>query len=438
MTRDTHLFIRTSIFYRSFSAIKTLYHIFGNVYQGDKSTKSSQLTEIIQEIHQKRFDPENLFLISGDHFSSLYIRSLGIFYASLLDPRTALNEIDWLNRQKIYLQTTAYALEVFSQSSFLSTTIVPVGVRSVSLLNIYSPPSDSLFSLLYALRVMQTSEDLLNIYPFESNSSPKLQTSQAAQILLFEYQDTLLRHYQNYIASTVDPSTDLIKKNILLSGTKDITKRESAFYDNVILWKTQQLAQQLGIVPVDQDRLNALKKRILKTYWLSNEGYFLEDQSMAARDQGYYSSDWLIVLQTGFLSPQNPEERFYFEESVSYIQQNKLDQPFGLRYQLTNRAERVYPLVQLFLPEYGGTTIWSNWGMEYIKLLMLLHKETGNANYLETAKRQLQSYSDNIVKYHCYPEVYDSSGKMLRNFFYKSVCQTGWVVSYEQAVKMVE
>ncbi len=437
VSKDVPLLVRTSFLYRQFSKAKSLYHIFGNVYETNKKTTSTKLPEIIREIHQTRFNPENLYLISGDHFSTLYIRSLGIFYATLLDPRTALDDTDWQNRQKIYLQTTAYALEVFSQSPVLSTTIVPVGLHSVTLLNVYQPPSDSLFSLLYAIRTMETDADLKSTYPFSPSTNTQLHTQQAAAKLLSQYKLDLFRHYQTYLSSVVDPATGLIKKDILLSGTKDIAKRESAFYDNVILWKTEQLAQELGIIPQNQGSLDQLHQKIIEEYWLPNQGYFLEDQSTIAKKDLYYSSDWLIVLQTGFLDPKKPEERKYFEQSVSYIQNNKIDQPFGLKYQTNDRREREYPLVRFFVPEYGGTAIWSHWGMEYIKLLVILYQQTGNPEYLKTAKQQLQAYTDNIVSYRCYPEVYNSKGKMLKNLFYKSVCQTGWVVNYEEATKMV-
>ncbi len=438
LVKDVDLFVRSNIIYRSFSKVKSAYHILGNVYERNKKTQSTTLPDIIREIHQIRFNPDHLYLISGDHFSTLYIRSLGIFYATLLDPRTAIDQEDWLNRQKIYLQTTAYALEVFSQSSALSTTIVPVGQHSVTLLNIYQPPSDSLFSLLYAIRTMQSSDELLTRYPFPHTQTTSLQTQQAAQQLLQDYKTTLLRHYNAYIQSVVDSKTGLIKSDILLSGTKDIAKRQSAFYDNVILWKTQQLAQEEGIVPKNAAALEELRQNILNQYWIDDKGYFLEDVSPAAIKNSYYSSDWLIVLQTGFLNPQDPVELPYFERSVSYIRQNKIDQPFGLKYQTEDRPEREYSLVRFFVPEYGGTAIWSHWGMEYIKLLVLLYQQTGKAEYLALAESQLQSYSNNIIKYRCYPEVYDAQGRMLKNFFYKSVCQTGWVVNYEQAARMID
>ncbi|MBW7944437.1 hypothetical protein H3C70_03495 [Patescibacteria group bacterium] len=433
---ESGLRLRTSRYYGVFAKLKSGYHILGNVYSGTKRAKSETLNDIITDIHALRFDPNEPYLISGDHFSMLYIRSLGIFYSTLLDPRTALNADDWLNRQKIYLQTTKYALEVFKAAPALSTTIVPVGESSVTLMNIYAPPSDSLYSLLYALDVMLSPETLEQTYPFSVEQTPPLQTHDAAQQLLEEYRPTLLRHYLLY-QNTIDLQTGLIQKNILLSGTKDIAKRQSAFYDNVIFWKTEQLAQKLGIVPENPQKLSALKQKIIDAFWRPEMGCFLEDQSPEALRQNYYSSDWLIVLSTGFLEPRNTGDRQYYESCVKYIQDHKLDRPFGIKYQQQLRPWRLYPLVRIGAPQYGSTAIWSNWGMEYAKLLALLFQASGNQTYLDEANYQIDQYTDNIIKYECYPEVYDENGQMFKNLFYKSVCQTGWVVTYEQAKALV-
>lgn len=430
--------LRTNRAYGVFVWFKSGYHIFNNVYAGGKPSRSEILQDIIRDIHILRFDPNEPYLISGDHFSTLYIRSLGIFYHTLLDPRTALDDSDWSNRQRIYLQTTAYALDVFKDAPRLSTTIVPVGMSSVSLMNVYTPPSDTLYSLLYALDVMSSTETLEDTYRIDITPQYQLQTRAAAQELLHTHRTNLARHYQTFVQDTVDPETQLVRKDILLSGAKDIAKRQSAFYDNVMLWKTTQLAQKHNVIDPDPQYLTDLKAQILTTYWNEEMGCFLEDQSQEAIDGKYYSSDWLIALKTGFLDPFNPQDRQYYTGCVSYIQANGLDQPFGLKYQQKVRHHRLHPIVRFMAPEYGGTTIWSNWGMEYIKLLTLLYQTMGQEEYLTRARQQLESYTNKIVEYGCYPEVYDERGNMYKNLFYKSICQTGWVVTYEQAKLMVE
>src|SRR5690606_6890427 len=95
-------------------------------------------------------------------------------------------------------------------------------------------------------------------------------------------------------------------------------------------------------------------------------------------------------------------------------------------------------VVRWLLPEYGGSAIWSFWGIEYIKLLTLLHRHTGNGDYLADAGRYLDHYAANIVRYRGFPETYDTAGNMLLSPFYKSIRQTGWIVNYQQARAMIE
>ncbi|NTU47236.1 hypothetical protein HGA88_06425 [Candidatus Roizmanbacteria bacterium] len=425
--RNFRLQIRKDILSTTFAQLKCAFHIVSNVYFGSQKSKSSKVDEIIAEIHQLRFDPAKPYLISGDHFSVLYPRNLGVFYLATLDQTTALDRKDWLNRQQSYLLATAYGLEAFTQAGRISTTIVPVAPQSVSLLNIYAYPSDSLYGLLYALKTLQT--------PNEATSSYHLQTVSAAKTLERWYAPKLTELINNYVQTVYDPQTQLVKTSIHLSGAKDITKRTSAFYDNVILWKTLSLAKELGFNYQSQIDLSAYKQKILSTYWYPRGGYFLEDLSPASMSDHYYSSDWLAAFFTGFLDPKNPNELPYFEKSVAYLHQQQIDRPFGLKYQQQDRATRQFPLVRIFVPSYGGSSIWSFWGAEYIKLLHILSQGTGKTAYEEEAQYQIAQYDKNIVKYRGYPELYDEKGEMLSGLFYKSIRMTGWVVDFESARK---
>lgn len=441
LNESSELFLRDRFFHRQVAYLKSGWHIVTGKLSGGPKAKGSSVDEIIAEIHALRFNPQEPFLISGDHFSVLYPRSLGIFYHSILDPRTALDTQDWQNRQLIYLKTTAYALQVYENSDRLSTTIVPVGPKSVALMNIYAPPVDTLYSLLYALRVMQDERVLLQTYPFGSAALvdlPPLQTKQAAKELTDEYRVSLRRHWERFRLEVFDEQTQLIKREIRLAGTKDMAQRSSAFYDNVIFWRTAQLAMELEIIEKDQAFLDQLKLNILNTFWLEEEGYFLDDLSPESIQNKWYSGDWLIAYQTGFLRPDNPTEREMLERSVAHIQRNAMDQPFGVQYSTDTRPQQLYFFVRVGAPDYGSTSIWSNWGMEYTKLLAHLSQVTGNEQYLFQAAQQISAYSYNIKRYRGYPELYDSEGDFFQQRFYKSVRQTGWVVTFEQARAMVE
>ncbi len=428
--------VRKSRFWVWFAYAKCGWHIASNIHAGAKARKSHSAENVIRDIHKTRFDPHKPYLISGDHFNVFYPRNLGVFYYAMLDPRCALGKIDWENRQRIYLQTTAYALAAFGAYGDCTTTIVPIGPEAVACINIYHYPSDALYGILFALAGLRDNSFFAKRYPFERENSFGLETKEAAETLIEENHDLLTDLIKKYYAQIFDEKTGLIRTDIRISSAKDITLRQSAFYDNVILWKTFALARMLGIEGIPEIDLPALKARILKTYWYEEGGYFLEDQSPEGIAGKYYSADWLGAYFTKFLDPANPEERVYLERATAYTIAQGIDMPFPLRYQETDRASRQVPIVRLVVPSYGGSAIWSFWGAEFIKLLVALSEYTGNEALLDRAARHIASYEKNMVRFRGYPEVYDTEGNMLRTPLYQSVRQTGWVVGFEQAVSM--
>lgn len=435
---ESLLNVKDNRFYTNLALAKSGFHILSNVYTGSKKSSADTVESIIDQIHTLRFDPDKPYLISGDHFSILYPRSLGVFYQTTLDPRTARSESDWQHRQELYLKTTAYALQTYAKAGKLSTTILPTGPQAVTLTNFYAYPSDTLYSLLFGIKALSSTSELEQLYPFDQATSYELATGKEASILLSTYKDTLHTLYEDYKQTVYDPILGRVKPALALSGTKDIGKRTNAFYDNVIYWRTTQLAMQLGIIESHPEDLDALKARIVAAYWNDQDGFFLEDLSPEAQAGKYYSSDWLVTLMTGFLNPADPAERVYYERSMAYIQREKINQPFGLKYQQVDRPEREYFFPRYLATSYGGTAIWSHWGMEYIKALGLLYKATGDTTYLTEAKRQITAYETNMLKYKGFPEVYAADGTMFGNFFYRSVRQTGWVVNFEEARALIQ
>lgn len=423
-----------AFYWRWFGFIKSVVFMIDSRYLHSPRSSSSTVRGIAADIRALRFDPTNLYVISGDHFNPLYIRSLGIFYYPLLDAAIKTTKKDWQNREITSLQTTAYALGVYEHTKELSTTIVQTGRNSVVPINVYSYPSDSMYSILYALAVM-TGVEKARPFDYGIEHYP-LDTAEEASRLLAVHRDSLVRHFEEYRTKVYDTQTGLIRKDIHLSGTKDITRRTCAFYDNVVLWRTTQLAQKLGLTDRDDAFLKEYKVRIIKTFWLEKEGYFLEDLSAEAVEYSYYSSDWLIMLSTRFLDPHKPKERKYYERCMDYIASTGIAQPFGLKYQDDTRAHRQFLPVRVAVASYGGDTIWSFWGLEYIKALLALYRETGNRQYLDEADRNIDAYEDAMLKYGGFPEVYHPDGKMLQSPAYRSVRQTGWVIGFEQAIAM--
>lgn len=428
------LTVRQNIFWRMFAYVQCGVYILTTRYITSPRSDGKTIDQIVADIHTLRFDPNKLLLISGDHFNGLFVRNLGVFYYPMLDRQIPGTAKDWHNRETVYLQTVAYALGVFAKQPKLTTTIVSMGPYSATCINFYAYPSDSLFGILYALAALTRIESAA---PY-SYGTPihELDTKDAANTLIDTYKQTLVGLYDSYRSHVFDESTLLIKRTVHLSGAKDITRRYSAFYDNVIFWKTTQLAMKLGIVDTDNTFLRKLKRRIIDTFWLEKEGYFLEDLSDEGIKNKYYSSDWLIVLSTGFLDITNKKERAYYERSVRHIQDHNIDRPFALKYHSDTRAHRQFFVVRMAVASYGGDAIWSFWGMEYIKALTLLGNITNNNEYFTRAKHHLDAYESNMLRDGGFPETYDSDGDLLKTPLYQSIRQTGWVIGYEQATAM--
>lgn len=426
--------VKNNWFWRLFAIYQSGLYILTTRYFHSPASSGTTVDDIITDIHTLRYDPNKLLLISGDHFNGLFVRNLGVFYYPMLDRMIPSSEEDWQRRQTVYLQSVAYALGVFAKAPTLTTTIVSMGPYSATCVNFYAYPSDALYGILYSLAALSGKEAAT---PFEYTAASRLlDTRPATQRLLHEYRGTLQTLYEGYKDKVLDGETGLIRHSVHLSGAKDITRRRSAFYDNVIFWKTTELAMTLGIIAKDQKYLADLKKTILKTFWLEDKGYFLEDLSDEGVEHSYYSSDWLIVLATGFLDPLDSHEAKYYKQSVDYIQEQKIDQPFAIKYQQDTRAHRQFLAVRLAVASYGGDAIWSFWGMEYIKVLILLHKQTGESRYKKAAQYHLEKYETKMLENSGFPEVYDAKGDLLQTPLYRSIRQTGWVIGFEQAREM--
>lgn len=423
--------------FKQYSKVKSAYHIVANRWWNPgKPAPSDNWRDIMNDIYDARFNSDQQVLISADHFSMFYNRSLGIFYYPMLDPAIDSSDARWQDRQAIYLRSLAYALNTYEHTDHVTTTIVPTGKHRVTPVNFHSYPSDTMYSLLYGLAVTSGKEPAA---PFKYAEPKKnLQTKKAGEALLDKHRPMLKRQYETYKQMVHDKSTGLIKPELHLSGTKDITMRSNAFYDNVIFWRTTQLAMELDIIPADQAFLDTTKSKIIDAFWLKDKGYFLEDRSVTGIDDNYFSSDWLVALNTGFLDPSNPDELSYITKPLDYMRQTKVDKPFGVKYQNETRAERQFPVVRLVASSYGGDTIWSYWGMEYVKALLAVYRETGDKKYLDIADEVIAAYKQKIEQYHGFPETYDRNGNMYETNFYRSMRQTGWVIGFDQVLSMRE
>lgn len=419
--------------WRIFAGLKIFVHMLETRYVRSPHAEATTIDGIIAEIHSERFNPNKLLLTSGDHWSGLFSRNLGVFYYPMCDPRIPSSEQDWHDRQAVYLQTLAYALGVFEKRPIPVTTIVTTGRYHATCVNFWRYPSDTVYGLLFAIATLLGKQDAA-----ASDYAPEKQhanTKPAARLLFDEYQNTLLKLYEHYRATVFEEPAMLLKRDLAICGAKDITRRYGAFYDNVVFWKTTQLAMKLKLIGNDPVFLQQLKRSIIDTYWLEDKGYFLEELSEVGVRESHYSSDWLIVLITGFLDPANPDEQIYFKRSIEYIQRAGVDKPFAIKYQAEAGGRHQFFLART-MPSYQRDAIWSFWGMEYIKALLLLHKHTHEQKYLQAADFHIKSYEAAMLRDGGYPELYDSKGEFFQTPIIRSIRKTGWVIGFEQVIAM--
>ena len=388
--------------------------------------------EIIKQIHTIRYAETNSYVITGGHFSQLFVRNLGVFFNALLDPRIPSTETDWRHRQSIALRTVALDLEVFHQAGKEFTTIVPIRKGLYTGLNLYARPSDSLHAIVFTLNALVDETFVETLLPMQYKTKHTLQTKKAAQKLVKTYKKTLTDLITVYKNDLLDPQTNIVKKDLLVSSARDGIKRKSSFYDNVILWNTLRLAHKLNLKITSEKELQDLKKRILEIFWDKTRGIFLDDLS----GKKLFSADSFIVTSTQFLDFKKSSERKYLLAMVEYVKKNKIDQPFPLHYSTIDEPTKLYRPVRHFAPSYMGTSIWCHWGMEYIKTLIYLAND--NPKLLSEAKKHMQTYKKNIETYGGYAEVYDQHGKLLQTRLYRSVLHNGWVVNYEQTKMLLK
>ncbi len=393
-----------------------------NTFLGSKPAHATTETDIISEIHNLRFDPDRPYLISGDQFSVLYPRNLGVFYNQLLDPEIALNKADWQHKQQIYLQSVLVAIDGLSASDDVRTTIVPIGRRRAVLTQVHpgGVGSDQVYGLLYALHALHTQTN----HPLY-----KMLTIQAVDEILMNRREQLQSIVNNYLKTVQDPQSGLIRTGLHMASARDGVIRSSSLYDNIILWKTLQLASQLGIAKVPD--VTKLRAQIVEQYWNTDRAFYNDDVK-----SNLFSADWLIGFPTGFFDLTNPTDLQRTIQIVTYIEASNLAKPFPIKYQEEDPVHVPW-FVKAVVPSYGGSAIWSYWGAEYITLLMRLHDQTQDDQYLQLAQKHQASYAQKIVEDRGFPETFDENGVFLRTAFYKSIRLTGWVVQYEHAVHRI-
>lgn len=400
--------------------------------------------EILSALHTERFDPSRAYIITGGHFPDLYVRNLGIFYSSLLDPRIPAGEDDWANRQRITLQTLAMHLELLRVAGKEYTTFAPVGPHAFAAINWNDEPSDSLFAITYTLRAATDNSFIPRRLPAPhlDGSAPAhtLATQKAANGLLGEYRPAIEKELARYLTLVMDPETGLVKNEAALSGARDNVRQKSGFYDNIIAYATARDAAALGLsfpCPAKYPSSSSCdfaqwKKSIMTAFWRDENGesgLFIDDLSAKSLKEKTFTGEAFLALPIGFLDIFDAADRATLFKMVRYVKSHDLDNPFPLPYAASDDRSKSSNLFVGF-SSYAGHSIWSHLGQAYIQALILLSPEYPELQ--ADIHAHLEKYKQNIETYGGYPELYNADGTLFTAPISRAVLRVGWVINYEQ------
>lgn len=401
---------------------------------------------ITAALHAERFDPSKAYVITGGHFPQLYVRNLGVFYASILDPRIQDGMTDWTDRERITLQTVALDLELLRSAGKEYTTFVPISPSLFAGANFNAAPldsrvepSDSLFAIIYALNALTDPTFIAQNIPTQHTPVYTLGTKDAANQLLTTYKPILEKELARYLSVVMDWQTGLVKKTAVLSAARDRAHgRQSSFYDNMIAWATAKNAAKLGLsvpCPTLYAQNGACdfgewKRTIIAQFWDDTDGIFINDLSNTSEQQHTFTGEAFLAVPIGFLDTTNQEDRSKLARMISYVKQHGLDKPLPLYYVEATPDSDSF-ISTLMGDQYANHSIWSHLGQTYIETLVLLSSD--HPDYLRDAQNYLDEYRQKMETYGGYPELYNDKGELFSIPLYRAVLHVGWVINYEQA-----
>lgn len=312
--------------------------------------------------------------VSRGHFNAFYIRDFAFFVNSHIK----------LGYKKRVIKTLKYALDKFSKQK-LTTTITASG-KAIDIFR-YSP--DSLALLIYSLRKA-------NAYD-----------------LIKKYKKFLNKEIKRFYNVVLDKEKGIVKSNKVFGSIKDNAIRSSSVYDNCMLGLLADELKKIKILDNPFKKYN-FRKTIKETFW--NGSYFKEDlkSNVVAGDANTFP------FWTGLF-----KNKKMFKSCLKKIQENKLDKPFPLRY-TNKRYKEKHSFIDSLVPNYEGDTCWIHLGLCFMDVVKKYDKKL--------LKKYVKQYSDNLIKYKNFLEIYDKEGKPYKSMFYYSDESISWCAGFLEFV----
>lgn len=269
-----------------------------------------------------------------------------------------------MSYEKEVRKNLEWALSVYKLNDKITTTIF----RGCKAIDLYYFSADSLPWLLYCLDKTQSHD------------------------LILKYKDFLNSEIKKYFHEVFDEKTKLVRRDKYFSTPKDVIERKMTCVSNTFMIFLKNLLDKIKILEnpfKDIDLINPF----INAFW--NGKFFRNDIEDPFE---FISSDanvwpyWINVIT---------DEKM-LKKSIDSIKQEKLDEPFPIKYHSFLNLKWMHPLAKIFTPNYQGNSIWA--------LHTPIYMELESRFYKNDAKKHLQKYLENIEKFKGLVELYEPDG----------------------------
>lgn len=221
------------------------------------------------------------------------------------------------------------------------------------------------------------------------------------------YKDFLNQEIQGFYKKVFNAKKGIIKEYTHFSSMKDHFIKNSSCYDNCMI---ALLCKEVTKLKLENPfKKYNFKKIITKHFW--NGYYFNEDLTNAevTGDANIFPF-WTSVI-TG---------KKMFKSCLGYIQTEKLDKPFPLKYTKENHNGQI--AASIFVPTWEGDKIWPFLGLYFIEILIRFNKPL--------AQQYLNLYKEQIEKNQNFYELFTKKGEVYKSLFYKADHSMLWASKY--------
>ena len=357
---------------RILGTIRAEYRQLANRYFGKVQRFDGDARQICYAVVNQLWH-KNFYRTSLGHFDFFWMRDFG----TVCGPLVRMGHRDRVHH------TLRWALRHYRKSGAVTTCIDSVG-------NTFNAPDlrsiDSLPWLLHCLWVSR--------YPL--NKSER------------EFLERMLR---KYCKQFIEPATGMIRPDVRFVEMRDAVIYDRSAYATTLVARMSRCAEKLGLYNFPYPT-HLYREKLINHYW--NGKYFRADYSINA----FSAECALFPFFLGII-----DDADMFDQTVRYIKNHKLDEPYPLKYTDKPEVFRYRPwMTAPFMPNYAGTSVWSWHGVFYLHIL----KHYDHKEYADTKA----SFARMIERHGTWPEMLNPDGSWYNAPIYKGDPGMVWAALY--------